>query len=148
MSGVNRILVDADACPVKQIIVREAKWRQIPVVMVCDTSHELNDGYSTVIVVDKARDSADLRLANLMRPGDLTVTQDYGVAAMSLGKGCLALHQNGLEYTAENIDRLLLERHLGQKARRAGKRSAPIKKRTVADDEAFCAALCRILEQK
>ena len=83
MSGVNRILVDADACPVKQIIVREAKWRQIPVVMVCDTSHELNDGYSTVIVVDKARDSADLRLANLMRPGD----RDTGLWGCGNGVG-------------------------------------------------------------
>lgn len=147
MSGVKRILVDADACPVKEIIVREAKARAIPVVMVCDTSHELAGGYSTVIVVDKARDSADLCLANLMRPGDLAVTQDYGVAAMALGRGCLALHQNGMEYTAENIDRLLFERHLGQKARRAGKRSAPVKRRTAADDEAFRAALCRLLEQ-
>ena len=147
MSRVNRILVDADACPVKQIIVREAKTHSIPVVMVCDTSHELSDGYSTVIVVDKARDSADIYLANLMKPGDLIVTQDYGVAAMALGRGCSALNQNGLEYTAGNIERLLFERHLGQKARRAGKRSAQVKKRTGADDEAFCAALCSILDR-
>jgi Uncharacterized protein conserved in bacteria len=146
MSAVKRILVDADACPVKEIIVREAKARAIPVWMVCDTSHELSDGYSTVAVVDKARDSADLYLANRMQPGDLVVSQDYGVAAMALGRGCLALNQNGRPYTAENIDQLLLERYLGQKARRAGKRSTPVKKRTTADDEAFCAALCRMLE--
>gem|GEM_PF-2765525 len=48
-----RILVDADACPVKQIIVRLAKQRNIPVTMLIDTSHELNDGYSTIITVDK-----------------------------------------------------------------------------------------------
>lgn len=114
---------------------------------VCDTCHEISDGYSTVVIVDKARDSADLRMANLMRPGDLAVTQDYGVAAMALGRGCLALHQNGMEYTGENIDRLLFERHLGQKARRAGKRSAAVKKRTAGDDEAFRAALCRLLQQ-
>ncbi len=147
MSGVRRILVDADACPVREIVVQEAKTRGIPVVMVCDTCHEISDGYSTVVIVDKARDSADLRMANLMRPGDLAVTQDYGVAAMALGRGCLALHQNGMEYTGENIDRLLFERHLGQKARRAGKRSAAVKKRTAGDDEAFRAALCRLLQQ-
>jgi len=48
-----RILVDADACPVKQTVVRLAKERNIPVTMLIDTSHELNDGYSTIITVDK-----------------------------------------------------------------------------------------------
>ena len=49
-----KILVDADACPVKEIIVRQAKKRGIPVVMLLDTSHILNDGYSKVITVDKS----------------------------------------------------------------------------------------------
>ena len=47
-----RVLVDADACPVKQEILRQCKARNIPVVMLIDTSHELHDGYSTVITVD------------------------------------------------------------------------------------------------
>lgn len=38
------------------------------------------------------------------------MTQDYGVAALALGKRAYAIHQNGWEYTAENIDRLLMER--------------------------------------
>lgn len=81
-----RILVDADACPVKEQIVRLAKKRGIAVVMVIDNTHVLSDGYSTVITVDKARDSADIKLANLMERGDVVVTQDFGVAAMALGK--------------------------------------------------------------
>ena len=141
-----RILVDADACPVKEQIVRAARRRGLEVVMVCDTSHQLSDGYSRVVTVDKARDSADLKLCNLLAPGDLVVTQDYGVAAMALGKGARALHQNGMEYTADNIDRLLFERHLGQKVRRAGGRSGRVKKRTAADDRAFEEALERMLE--
>ena len=36
-----RILVDADACPVKELILREAKRRSLPVLMIHDTSHEL-----------------------------------------------------------------------------------------------------------
>lgn len=141
-----RILVDADACPVKGILVAEAKRRGIPVVMVIDTSHELHDGYSTVITVDQGRDSADIRLANQMKPGDIVVTQDFGVAAMALGKGCRALNQNGLIFTAENMDRLLFERHVGQRVRRAGKRTKGPHKRTEAEDEAFCQALCTLLE--
>lgn len=72
-----KILVDADACPVKEIIVRQAKKRRIPVVMLLDTSHILNDGYSTVITVDKGRDSVDIRLANLLEAGDIVVTPGF-----------------------------------------------------------------------
>ena len=39
-----RVLVAADACPVRAIIVREARSRKVPVLLVCDTSHRLEDG--------------------------------------------------------------------------------------------------------
>lgn len=141
-----KILVDADACPVKEIIVEEAKKRGIPVTMLLDTSHVLNDGYSTVITVDQGKDSADLRLVNLITGGDVVVTQDYGVAAMSLGRGAKALNQNGLVYDAGNMDRLLFERALGQKIRRAGGRFGKNRRREKADDEAFRTALIRMLD--
>ena len=143
-----KILVDADACPVKEIIVEEAKKRGIPVTMLLDTSHVLNDGYSTVITVDQGKDSADLRLVNLITGGDVVVTQDYGVAAMSLGRGAKALNQNGLVYDADNMDRLLFERALGQKIRRAGGRFGKNRKREKADDEAFRTALIRMLDRR
>lgn len=141
-----QILVDADACPVKDIIVRTAKKYGIPVTMVIDTSHELYDGYSTVITVDKARDSVDIKLINLLRNDDIVVTQDYGVAAMGLGKGAKVLNQNGLIYSDNNIDRLLFERHIGQKVRRAGGRTGTIRKRTKENDESFERALLSLLE--
>lgn len=142
-----RILVDADACPVRGIIFREAKRRGIPVIMIIDTSHELHDGYSQVITVDKGRDSADFKLISLLLPTDIVVTQDFGVAAMALGKGARALNQNGMAYTAENMDRLLFERHLGQKIRQGGGRRANPRKRTPDDDRAFETELIRLLDQ-
>lgn len=142
-----KILVDADACPVKEIIVRAAKKRGIPVTMLIDTSHVLSDGYSTVITVDKGRDSADLRLVNLIERGDLVVTQDYGVAAMSLGRGARALNQDGLVFGEDNMDRLLFERALGQKIRRAGGRAGKNRRRTRADDESFERALERMISE-
>lgn len=142
-----RILVDADACPVKKQIIRVAKRHQIPVMMLIDTSHQLEDGYSQVIVVDKARDSVDIKLINLLRKEDLVVTQDYGVAAMALGKGAKAIHQSGMVYDQNNIDRLLFERHLGAKIRRAGGKTANPKKRAPADDLAFEAALERLVQE-
>lgn len=77
-----QILVDADACPVKKIIVHIAKDKNIPVTMIIDTSHELNDNYSTIITVEKGKDSADIALVNMVKSGDVVVTQDYGLAPL------------------------------------------------------------------
>ena len=131
------VYVDADACPVKDIIVEEARLRAIQVIMVSDTAHELEDDYSTIITVDKSSDSADLKIANLVKKGDIVVTQDFGVATLVLGKGAKAINQNGLIYTNDNIDRLMFERFLGKKVRRAGGRTANPSKRTKEDDENF-----------
>ena len=140
------ILVDADACPVKQIIVRLAKQRAIPVAMLIDTSHELNDGYSTIVTVDKQADSVDFALMGLLNSDDIVVTQDFGLAAMVLGKGAKVLNQNGLVYTNENIDKLLMERHIGQKVRRGGGRTKGPAKRNKEDNDRFETAFENLLE--
>lgn len=132
-----KILVDADACPVKKIIVNIAKSKNIHVIMLIDTSHEINDGYSEVVMVDKARDSVDFALVNKVDKGDIVVTQDYGVAAMTLAKGAKAINQNGLIYSDENMNKLLFERHLSQKVRRSGGRVSGPSKRTMEQDEKF-----------
>ena len=142
-----QILVDADACPVKQIIVRQAKQRGIPVTMLFDTSHEYSDGYSKVIIVDKQADSVDFALMGLLGSNDIVVTQDYGLAAMALGKGAKVINQNGMQFTNDNIDKLLLERHIGQKVRRSGGRTKGPAKRTKEDDARFEAAFEHILQK-
>lgn len=141
-----KILVDADACPVKGIIVRVARERGIPVTMLIDTAHELDDGYSAVVTVDRGPDSVDFALMNLLRGGDIVVTQDYGLAAMALGKGAKVLNQNGLVYTDKNIGQLLTDRHLTQKIRRAGGRTKGPPKRTPGDDARFERAFRALLE--
>lgn len=142
-----QILVDADAYPVKQIIVRMARQRQIPVTMLIDTSHELNDGYSRVITVDKQADSVDYALMGLLTKDDIAVTQDFGLAAMILGKGARVINQNGLVYTNDNIDKLLMERHIGGKIRRGGGRTKGPAKRTKDDDARFEAAFEKLLTE-
>lgn len=143
-----RIIVDSDACPVKGIIVSEAKKRTIPVIMVCDNSHVINDGYSKVITVDKGADSADIALINLTEKEDIVVTQDFGVAALALGKGAAAINQNGMIYNSSNMDKLLFERFLGKKVRRGGGRTKGPKKRTKEQDEDFGKSLILLLEGK
>ena len=142
-----QILVDADACPVKQIIVRLAKQWKVPVTMLIDTSHQLNDGYSKIITVDKQADSVDYALMGLLSREDIVVTQDFGLAAMVIGKGAKALNQNGLIFTDANMDKLLMERHIGQKIRRSGGRiKGPVKRRS-EDDDRFESAFEKLLSE-
>jgi uncharacterized protein YaiI (UPF0178 family) len=143
-----QILVDADACPVKQIIVRIAKKNRIPVTMLTDTSHKLNDGYSQIITVDNAADSVDFALMGLLTKDDVVVTQDFGLAAMALGKGARAINQNGMIYTNNNIDRLLMERHVRSKVRRAGGRTKGPAKRSKEDDAFFESAFESLIDMR
>ena len=134
-----KIYVDADACPVVRIVEKLARKYEIPCILLCDTNHILSSDYSEVIVVGAGADAVDFKLISLLSRGDICVTQDYGVAAMALGKGCYAIHQSGKWYTHENIDQMLMERHLAKKARRATKKhhlKGPAK-RTDEDDKRF-----------
>lgn len=133
-----KILVDADACPVKEIIEKVAEKMQIPVVMFIDTSHILSSQYSEIISVSKAPDAVDFALINRCGKGDVVVTQDYGVAAMALGKGAYAIHPQGKIYTDSNIEVMLLERDIAKRCRRAGERiKGHSRKRTAEDDNRF-----------
>ncbi|TYQ16544.1 UNVERIFIED_CONTAM: hypothetical protein Cloal_3091 [Acetivibrio alkalicellulosi] len=132
-----KVLVDADACPVKNIIVSISKKYKIPVIMIADTCHNIDDGYSEVITVDKSSDSADFVLVNMIKKEDIVVTQDFGLAAMCLAKGARVINQNGLLYTNDNIDKLLFERHIGQKVRRGGGRTKGPSKRIKDDNIRF-----------
>jgi uncharacterized protein YaiI (UPF0178 family) len=85
------IFVDADACPVVREIEAIARKYKVPVTLLCDTNHILRSDYSQVRVIEAGADSVDIALINLCHAGDVVVTQDYGVAAMALGKkgrGC------------------------------------------------------------
>ena len=74
-------------------------------------------------------------IANNTDKNDIVITQDYGVAAMALGKGALDISPRGYIYDNDNIDRLLFERHLSQKNRRAGGKSKGNHKRNKEDDD-------------
>lgn len=132
-----KILVDADACPVKSIIIKIAKECKIPVLMFVNTSHEIHDDYSEVHKIDQFSDSVDIALINYLSKNDIVVTQDYGVASLALGKKSKVLNQNGLIFTDDNIDILLLERHIGQKIRKSGGRTKGQSKRSKENDVSF-----------
>ena len=143
-----QIFVDADACPVTRIVEQTARERGFPCSLLCDINHVLSSDYSEIRIIGTGADAVDFALINLCHKGDIVVTQDYGVAAMALGKGAYAIHQSGRWYTNENIDRLLMERHMAKKAR-MGKGKHHLKgpaKRTQEDDDRFRESFEKLVE--
>lgn len=144
-----KILVDADACPVKEEIIACAGKHHLPILLVADTAHPLfyNDPLVSVLTVDKGADSADFALLQRTAPGDICITQDYGLAALLLGKQAIVLHPNGFFYTSQNIEQMLFERHLSAEMRRQKRaKGASVHKRSKAQNEAFLAALENVLQ--
>lgn len=143
-----QIFIDADGCPVVDITIRIAARFGLPCTVLCDTAHVFEREGATTVTVEKGADSVDFKLVNLLKSGDIAVTQDYGLAAMCLARGAYPISQNGLVFTDRNIDQLLFSRYVSKKVRRAGGRLKGPAKRTPEQDTAFEAALIRLITEK
>ncbi|SIT75781.1 YaiI/YqxD family protein [Edaphobacillus lindanitolerans] len=132
-----KILVDADGCPVVNETIRTAGRHGVPVLLLCDTAHEMFREGAETIIVSKGADSVDFSLVNRVGKGDIVVTQDYGLAAMVLAKGGRPIDQNGRLYTDDNIESLLGSRYISRKVREAGGRMKGPKKRKAEANERF-----------
>ncbi len=142
-----KLLIDADGCPVVTLALREARAWEIPCLLLCDTAHRIERPGAETIVVSQGADSVDFALLKRLVPGDVVITQDYGLAALCLTRGARVVDQNGREYTDENIDGLLRVRHAAARIRRGGGRLRGPAKRTRAQDAAFVLGLRQILVQ-
>jgi len=143
-----KIIIDADGCPVIDLTIKVAKKFNIPVLLMCDTAHQLEREGAETITISQGADAVDFALVNRVNKGDLVVTQDYGLAAMVLSKQANVINQNGLRYTDDNIDQLLFTRFVSKKVRDAGGRVKGPKKRQKEDNLKFemsLEALCREL---
>ncbi len=142
-----KLLIDADACPVTDLGVGLARKYKIPCILLCDTAHELWREGADILVFDKGADSVDFALVNRVTPGDIVITQDYGLASMCLARKARVLHQDGWEYTEDNIQGLLFQRHAAKAHRMAGGRTKGPAKRKSQQDTAFAKALEDLLQQ-
>lgn len=140
-----RIFIDADGCPVVKNTIRIGIKHGLKITIVKNHAVHIENTHPEaveIVTVDKSRDSADYYIANRLTPGDLVVTQDYGLAAMVLSKNAYAINQNGMVYSVDNIDLLLDRRHMNQEMRRKHKKhTSKFKKRTQKDNEVFEAKL-------
>lgn len=158
-----QVIVDADACPrgAMDILRRLRREYGYRLVTVASFHHDIgrghrhsggggdvdgDDGIEHVTVGD-GPDEADLAVVNRAKPGDIVVTQDWGLAALALGKGAQCLSPTGYVHTQQRIDFQLDERHVKAKHRRAGGRTRGPRARTPEDDERFERALRSLLER-
>lgn len=142
------VYIDADGCPVTKIAVEICRKMNVDVRLVFDTAHVFDIKYAEKIMVDKGTDSADMKIASLANKDDIVITQDYGVAAMCLAKGCICLSQDGNVYNEKNIDSLLMSRYIAKKIRNSGGRIKGQHKRTKKQNEDFQKAFIKILNER
>ena len=142
-----KILIDADACPVVDLAVKLCKEYALPCILLCDTAHTMHREGADTLVFDKGSDSVDFALVNRVSPGDIVITQDYGLASMCLAKRAQVIHQDGWLYTEYNIQALLWSRHETKKYRQSGGRVKGPSKRTKQQDKAFSDSLRPLLQQ-
>jgi len=142
---VLKVWVDADACPrsVMHFLKTNRAELGYDLVTISTTNHLLD--VENHITVDPGPQAVDLAIANRVQQGDIVVTQDWGLAAVVLGKKARAIAPSGLVYTTEKIPFMLEQRNLLARYRRGGGRTKGPAARTGADDERFRWAFLRLL---
>jgi len=141
------VFIDADGCPVVDITVRLCSEAKVECIIICDTAHIFEKPGTQTITVSKGNDSVDFALVNMIKKGDIAVTQDYGLAAMCLARGAIVINQNGMLYDDRNIDSLLMQRYTAKKIRQArGKLKGPAK-RTEEQNREYKEKLQELLEE-
>ncbi len=141
------LYIDADGCPVINQAINAATKRHVSCFLICDTAHQFSRRGAQTITVDKGADSADMAIVARLLPGDLVITQDYGLATLCLTRGARVIDQNGMRYTSENIDMLLAQRADAARLRRGGVRLKGPVKRTSEQNESFILAFHEMIQE-
>lgn len=147
MTPIDRILIDADGCPVTDIAIEVAKKFSLDCVIICDEAHVFDREGARTITVTRGADSVDFKLLNMATASDVVITQDYGLAAMCLAKKARVLNQDGMLYDDRNIDGLLAFRHEAKRLRMGGGRLKGKPKRLKEQDQSFETALIALVKE-
>ena len=115
------IYVDADACPVKDEVLRVAARHGLGVHYVSNQWMRLPESpLVSRVVVDDGFDAADDWIAERVGAGDIAITADIPLAARCLEAGAAALGHNGKPFTPENIGAAVAMRELNSHLRDTG----------------------------
>jgi Uncharacterized protein conserved in bacteria len=108
-----RVIVDADACPVRAEAERVATRNRVPLLLVCNGGiRPPANPLVEVVIVDEGPDVADKWIAEQCGPGDVVVTSDMPLAARCVEAGARVLRHNGEALTQANIGSQLAMRDL------------------------------------
>lgn len=132
-----KVLIDGDACPVKNIVYETAQKYGLEVVLITSIKHYSLNNRNDTIYVDSVSQAADMEIVNRAARGDIVVTGDYGLASLCIAKGSLCISFTGKLMNAKNIEYLLDIRFISQKVRAGGGKIKGPSKRTCEDDDRF-----------
>jgi uncharacterized protein len=143
-AGASRIeiLVDADACPVKQEIYKVAERHGIGTLLVANSAMAFpRAGAVELVVVGKGFDEADDWIAERAGPANVVVTADIPLASRCVAKGAQVISPTGKIFTESSIGNVLATRNLMQDLREAGTITSGPKPFSAKDRSAFLSAL-------
>ena len=115
-----RILVDGDACPVKDEVVKVAERHALPVIIVANSWLRGDHWLVEKVVVAEGADAADDVIVDRALPGDVVVTADVPLAARCVAKGARAIDPRGRPFAEANIGMQVAMRDLMKSLRDAG----------------------------
>jgi uncharacterized protein len=115
------IIVDADACPVKDEVYRVAKRYKLRVVLVSNSRMRIPSGTGLeLVVVDNQFDAADDWIADRAKPDDIVISNDIPLASRCIKKGAHVVSPSGRLFTEQSIGETLATRDLMAQLRGAG----------------------------
>lgn len=142
------IYVDADACPVKDEVVRVAERYNIPVTMVADGGLRPSlDPMVNNIIVPTGADAADDWIVGHVREGDIVITSDIPLAKRCLEKSACVLGPTGRVFDMANIGMSLAMRDLKQHLREASQSQTYNAAFSKADRSNFLQQLDKSIQQ-
>jgi len=137
-----KIYVDADACPVKDEIVRVADRHQLPVIFVSNARMRLPVGFDVRrVIVSDGFDAADDWIAEQVGESEIVITNDIPLAERCLSAKAQVLGAGGKPFTADNIGMSMAMRDLSRDLRDMGEISGAGPSFTRKDRSRFLEAL-------
>ena len=128
MSGTSpRFLVDADACPVRDEILRVAGRLGFETILVSNGSRPIRPpgGNTRIVIVTDGADKADDWIAEAATPTDVCLTNDIPLAARCIAAGAFCLSFKGHPWTENNIGSALAGREVARHLREMGMGGGP-----------------------
>lgn len=140
------IFVDADACPVKDEVLRVAARRGIKVTMVANFGlRPSRDPMVVHVMVPQGADAADDWIVEHAAPGGIVITSDIPLAGRALERGAVVLGPTGRPFTKDSIGMALAMRDLNQHLRETGESRGLNAGFTAKDRNAFLQALDEVI---